>query len=456
MTDPGTEKRETSLRDLLAVLFRRKWVVLAVFLATIGAVVLANRLAPEKYESVAQVLVSLNEPGSAFSVRSGVVSTVEDALTSELETIKSSHILQMAQGVLDQSGAHDSHGLPIKVSTAEVTATTVPRTSIIYIQARSADPRAAQEVARAVTKAYSDFRLNVRTVPELDSFFREEMEEVRGQLDDWEKRRADFMNAESVSGLAEERTSAIDIRRSTEVELNSLRATMASDQAMIDVLEKSLQDHARDPNSEIYSFSESNPGDDQIILQIKKELVAKRSALFSARSQFQDSHPEVKALSDQVDQLEALLLREIGSYVKHLKDRMEVSKAREDALQGTMAYSDAELASFPNKEAKLASFDRVIDALTTDYHTLADKQMQTRLDRIGTPDWNVMVLQPPSDAQKVRTTDLVRMALIPLIGLIVAVALAFLIDGFDHSLKDATEAEQHLGIPVLGSVGRLR
>ena len=46
------------------------------------------------------------------------------------------------------------------------------------------------------------------------------------------------------------------------------------------------------------------------------------------------------------------------------------------------------------------------------------------------------------------------MLLIPLLSLIVGVALAFLVDGLDHTLKDASEVENHLRTPVLGSVGK--
>lgn len=41
-----------------------------------------------------------------------------------------------------------------------------------------------------------------------------------------------------------------------------------------------------------------------------------------------------------------------------------------------------------------------------------------------------------------------------LIGLLLGLGLAFVTDGFDHTLKSVEEVERHLDIPVLGSVPR--
>jgi capsular polysaccharide biosynthesis protein len=157
-----------------------------------------------------------------------------------------------------------------------------------------------------------------------------------------------------------------------------------------------------------------------------------------------------------VQKLDAMLRREIEGYARHLKSKADVTKAQEEALLTSLSNTDSELSSYPNKEAHLATFDRVIDALQSDYRALVDKEIQARLERIGSADWNVLVLQPASDPKPVRVTDLVRLALIPVIGLIAAIGFAFLIDGLDHSIKDPIEAERHFGLPVLGSVGRMR
>ena len=43
-----------------------------------------------------------------------------------------------------------------------------------------------------------------------------------------------------------------------------------------------------------------------------------------------------------------------------------------------------------------------------------------------------------------------------LVSLLLGVAMAFLADHFDHTLRSNVEAERYLGLPVLGSVKRRR
>lgn len=457
--EPHEEHRETSIRDFLTVVFRRKGIVFGVFFAAIAAVVALNLLSPIEFESVAQVLVSRGTPESAFNNRVRNLLSWEEELNSELETIKSAHVLEIAQKILDDSGAKDSRGRPIYIDANRLTAGTPGKSTVITLRSRHPDKDASQQIARAVVQAYSSFRLNVRSVPELETYFREEIDAVREQLEDWEQRRADFMSEESVSRIQDERLSMIEIRRDTEMDLNRIRTSLAAEQARYEVLQSALGQASHGTvgdSAAIYAFSDDGNNDDEGVLQLRRELSIKRGDLAMATAQFQDDHPTVVGLKEQVHGLESLLGRELQNYLGHLRAKIEVLRAREDALLSALAYVDGEIGGFPAKEARMASFDRMIQGLQTDYQALIDRQIQARLERVGTSDWNVLMLQPASTAEPLRTRDTMRLALIPLVGLILAVAMAFLVDGLDHSVKDATEAEQHLGVPVLGSVGRLR
>ena len=455
MIDTVEERRELSLRDILAVVFRRLPVVLTVVAASLGLVLLIDAISPAEYESYSQILISRGQPESAYSSRVRVLSWEED-LNSELETVKSAHILQLAQKLLDDGGVKDSQGRPVKIQPAKVTSTTPGKSSVIYIKVRDRDQAAAREISRAITQAYTSFRLNVRTVPEIYAFFREEIEGVRGQLEDWEQRRADFMNEESVARLPEERASLIKVKEQAELDLNRVREALAADQARVELLQAAAERANEDPTLEIYPFSEPGVNDDQVLLQVRRELILRRGELFQARAQFQDDHPVVLRLEDQVSQLQRLLVQEVENYLHHLRARVDVQRAREESILSTLAYVDGELSAFPSKEARLSAFDRVIEALRVDHTSLVDRQIQARLERVGSPDWNVLVLQPASEPVLVKLNDAIRLAVIPAIGLIVALALAFVIDGLDHSIKDASDAERHLGVPVLGSIGKLR
>lgn len=453
LPQPAEPEREASLRDFAAVLFRRLPIVLGVFFAALGVVIAVNMTTPIQYSSTARLLVSRGQQESAYTSRIKPLLTWEEELNSEMETIQSGHVIENAQRILEHEKIVGSDGKGVELEPTQVRAATTGKSSVIYVTYTDADPRAAVEGCRALARAYSEFRQQVRAVPEVEKFFREEIEGLREQLEEWEERRADFMNEESVVRISEERTSLIQVRQEIEIDLNRVRADLAETEAKVEVLRERLRDRNQ---SGVYAFAEADNQDDQVVVALKRELITQRSALFDAESKFTNEHPEVRSLRERVTDLETTLRTELENYLRHIQGKVEVQKAREEAILGELQYLDSELAGFPSKEARLSSFDRVIDQLRSDYQALIDKQIQARIERTGTSDYNVLLLQAAGKPLALRTNDYVRLAIIPLLSLFVGAAMAFVVDGLDHSLKDATEVETHLRLPVLGSVGKLR
>jgi uncharacterized protein involved in exopolysaccharide biosynthesis len=60
-------KQETSLRDFLDVLFRRKWLIISIVVLATVLVVFLNERQPALWESSSRVLVRRGEQGSVLS-----------------------------------------------------------------------------------------------------------------------------------------------------------------------------------------------------------------------------------------------------------------------------------------------------------------------------------------------------------------------------------------------------
>jgi uncharacterized protein involved in exopolysaccharide biosynthesis len=292
MEDANEERRETSVRDLLGVVFRRKWIVLAFLIASVIVVALVHMFSPTLYESSAQVLLSLGKVQSAYDSRVMVTLPWEEELNSEMEAVTSDHVLKAAQKVLDDGKITGTDGVRIKVDPTTISCNTVGKSTILLITTRVPDPMAAQQTTRAVAQAYTDFRLTVRMAPELEAYFHDEIDGLRQQLEEWEQRRADFLDQQSLSGSTDDRPSLLSIRQQTEFELTKVRQDLAAEQMRVDLVHQSLQQPMPDSASGPYTFTEGN-NDSEAILQIKRELVTKTSALLSARAEYQDDHPIV-------------------------------------------------------------------------------------------------------------------------------------------------------------------
>ena len=117
-----------------------------------------------------------------------------------------------------------------------------------------------------------------------------------------------------------------------------------------------------------------------------------------------------------------------------------------------MAGIRAEVVAIPQIRVELDRLNRDIGQKQDEYEQLRSSQLLTRINRATSPDYTVTILAPASSPYAKKTRDYVRMALAPLMSLVVGFLLAFFLDSLDHSLRTSSEVEQHLGVPVLASL----
>jgi uncharacterized protein involved in exopolysaccharide biosynthesis len=202
------QPRETTLRDFMSVVFRRKGVILTVVVAAVATVVLLNARTAPSYLSTARLLVSRGEPESVFTPRKTVLSW-EEELNSEIEVLRSTTLGKMAQALLDESKAVNGLGQPIRFKNDAVRPATTGKSSVLVVSYTAPDPREAREALRALTRAYIDWRSETRSPPYVEAFFQTELEALRDQLADWEQRRAEFMADEGIIHIRAEQESLL-------------------------------------------------------------------------------------------------------------------------------------------------------------------------------------------------------------------------------------------------------
>jgi len=447
--------RETTLRDFLSVVFRRSAVILVVLIAAIATIFVMNASTKPEYLSTARVLVSRGEPQSVYNSQTKLLPWDEE-LNSELEIVRSSTVGEKAQKILTDSNAVNSDGLPIRFDAENITASTTGRASVILVSYRASDPIEAREALRALVRAYTEWRTQERSLPVVDGFFQEELESLRDQLSQWEQRRADFMGDEGVVNLPVERDALLRRKNDASSDLATLRAKRADEAARLEAVRALQQERKVDPSVEIFGFADADANDEGFLVTLRRELVVRQADYFQKRSRLTDDHPDVRAAKDVVDRLQSQFDTEIENYTRFLDAKATVTQARINSLEATIRGIEDELSGIPDKEVHLAQYDRIIDALRTDYSTVVGRQISAKVEQTGRSEWNVILLQPATKALRQRTRDYIRMALVPAFALLFGLAMAFIIDGLDHSLKDPSEVETHLKLPVLGSLSKIR
>jgi len=443
-----------SLRDFLSVLFRRKWIIIAVVGTTIALMIYtALRIVPI-YESYSTLLVSRGEPTSAFTSNVKLL-TWEEELSSELEVVRSGRIHQRAQEMITADSLRDSRGELVKIDPARVSANTPGKSHVIHVLYASPRKEIVQPVVSALTEAYVEFRSDTRlqdpSIP-LD----EEIEQMRGEIAYWEQRRADFLTNSGSVELPEERASLLNTKRSLDIELAGARSTMAERQARVDWIQESIARASVDERIEIFPFPEEAGRGESMLAESYKRILDTKALYIEAQAQYTDNHPKVLGLRQQLEGLVGEFKRESNTYLEYMIAQLQVARARVTSLEGSLEYIEAELRSFPDREAQLAGLDRTIDGLRKTHDALVARRADALTQRLNPTMWDVVVLQEAIAPYPIRRMDYVRLAVIPLFALVLAIGLAFLADSLDQTFREGREVETALKVPSLAAIRQFR
>ena len=130
--------------------------------------------------------------------------------------------------------------------------------------------------------------------------------------------------------------------------------------------------------------------------------------------------------------------------------------ARHESLLKEKRQTEAELVLIPDKARELARIESNITANEEKYQLLLRRQHEAQIAIATNQDFEITILNPPGKATARRTSDYVRLAVGPVVSLIVGLGLAFFFESTDHSLKNPAEVEQYLHTSVLASVSETR
>jgi capsular exopolysaccharide synthesis family protein len=239
-----------------------------------------------------------------------------------------------------------------------------------------------------------------------------------------------------------------------------------------------LQNNGRRPDQELAALDlvAKEEEADNVLSTYNKQLVDAIGILQQEKMIKTNEHPDVKRAQEQVQRLEALVLKrktEISSIIRQridnrfqLMDQKTVAEAKEavDKAQSMLEFYNTQLASLDAKAKKMVYVKGQIQALDdqimlvsrdfeTNYTALQDlKKLETTITNnsgIKIAEYADPPVEPSQDKRvKVQAAGMVG-------GLFLGMLLALLVDKFDKRLRDPRDVEPLLGAPLLGTIPKI-
>jgi len=447
MEQTGLERHEATLRDYLGIIFRQRWVILAV-LAIPTIIVLVQTVGSRTlYKSTSTVLLRRGQKENALLPYVTVLPW-EEQVSSEEQTATSAVVVTRAQQILDrwQAAAGDDEKMWIRASSAE--AAIVGESNVLAISYMYHKPEVAKQVTRALTEAYMGYRQETSLAPGLMSFFESEIDRVKARLDSLRARREQFMRAHNVNSIDWKTRTLLELWRDLSGALSDAMSARLVEQANVEQMKQLIGN----PDVDSPILSDLPYGGGSVVSSLRGVAFTLSLDLQKAQASYTDKDQRVIALKKQLEEIQEQLDRETRRTLALSQARLATLMVKEEGLRQQVASVESELMGYPEQEAVLSDLDTQIRILERDFETLNIRKTEAMVSRESSPEWNVILLSPASDPVALRTRDYVRLSLGPLLGLLVGIGLAFLFDSLDHSIKTRSEAESLLDLPVIASI----
>lgn len=441
--------RQATAREFLSVLFRRKWIVIGLFLVTsltVAIIALSQRM---EYVSSGKVMVKRGEQESMLTPTRRFAGQWEEELGSEVQVVKSDPVLTLTRETLAKQIAA---GQPVvELDPKKVEVEVVGKSNVMAVAYVDPDPDAARRVCGALLDAYVTYRQRQLSLAYPREFFDRQRGDVERDLARWTEMRRQFSNHEEVFDITEQQRAMINQISI----LENRRSDVSADLAEAKAEEQEMAALTTSGSVDMPSFARLYSSESPLLLA-KRKVIDQEAVVANLRARFLDESPQVVQATSALETLRAILAREVDSQIKISQSRVQVLEARLAAFDHDIRDLHATLDAMPNKETRLEQMNREITRLEDRLKGLDEKSDEALVNERTSQRANVYLIAPAGPATPAHTRDYVRLALAPAFSLVVGIGLAFFLDGLDVTVRTSGHAEEAVELPVLTAVTERR
>ncbi len=443
--------RQATAREFLAVLFRRKWIILGLFLVTTATVLVVALSTPTYYQSQGRILVKRGERQSVLRPERQIFNDWEQELGSEMQVMRSVPVVTRARELLEAEAKR--LGQPLEFDPGSIDVEVMGKSNVIAVGYVSLDASLSQIACRAVMDAYVEYRSTRMTNEGPRQYLEQEITQLQRRIDELMGDRRTFSEQTGVAAPFQQTQSWM----AQIAMLEQRRSEMSADLAAAQSVEEAMRRMQSDPDIDLPTFDGANQfTNEQALIQLKSKVLEQQTRIAIMSETLRDDAPEVVGARQTLETLFGLLRREVDARVRLAASRSQQIASRVGALEHEIAGIRRELNASPQNLQRMEEIDGELVALRRRLTEVTGARDQAAITANTMADVNVVVLAPASVATPKNPLDMVRLLLAPAFSLLVGLAIAFFIDGLDLTVRTANQAEEYLDLPVLASMSERR
>jgi len=464
--------QESSLREYLRVLIKRKWLVIACIVGIFAAVAIASLRQTPVYEAVGQIAVNKADPNLiTFKDSMPVVEYYDQGdLDTEVRIIQSDLLaLQVIRqlnldkrpefgGHPDQKQANlvaDSLQTDSNRATAVLGAflgnlhvSLIPNTRIIEIHYYSTDPQLAASIVNTLASTYveQNFKTKFESTMQASDWLSKQLVDLQMKVETSQEKLVRYQKQHEILGNDEKQnitTEKLD-------EINKELTAAESDRMQKEAIYRQTQ--STDPDAIAAAIVTGNPGGSGLLDSLRSQQAALRIQAADLSTQFGPSYPKVAQLNNQLKEIDRQLQSETNKAVDHLRGQYLAALQRENLLHGSFEKQKQEANKLNESAIEYSLLKRDVESNRTLYEGLLEKLKEAGVTA-GLRSNNFRILKParaPSVPVEPNIPRNLSFALV--LGVITGLGLAFLLENMDNTVRTPEQAQALSALPSLGMI----
>lgn len=456
------------IRDYWAIIWKRKFVVfLSISTLVIIGVIYTFVMLKATYEATSQILV--DQPNRVI-VMTDASGRIPEPLSVETQKklLKSRPVAERAVMILNNTNHLDKNQKDFAYNLInQIIANSDEDTGIIRLSMRSTDANNCAKIVNAYAKAFEAISREItdKTNKETLAYIKEQLDNAERALEDKEKNLYTFNVENGVVLLNEE----IERKNKTISDLEQERVSKMLEANQLEARLNSIRELFRDKSLKIMQNAEAFVNDTEEIVALRgnlNELQVKRASMLV---KYKPTHPVVKTIDSEIAQYEKQLEKYISDTVNHrivtpseynddrklitdLETQLLVTRSKITNIDYIVNKMKQEQLSYPKLQYEYTRLLREKDIAEKLFLLLYEQHQQAQIEEVQR-DVKVRVFERAAvPRQPVSPNRPKNLAVAAMLGLMIGIAIAFLLEEMEETVRTSDDVKNYLNLPVLGSV----
>jgi polysaccharide biosynthesis transport protein len=467
--------QESTLREYLRVLIKRKWLVVGCVVGIFAIVAIASLRQTPVYEAVGQIVVNKADSNViTFKDSMPVVDYYDQSdLDTEVRILQSDLLaLQVVRQLnLDKRpefGGHPEQKQPNLVADplqndssrtsallgafrGNLHVALIPNTRIIEIHYNSTDPQLAASSVNTLAATYveQNFKTKFESTMQASDWLSKQLVDLQMKVETSQEKLVRYQKEHEILGIDEKQnitTEKLD-------ELNKEMTTAESDRMQKEAVYRQTQ--SGDPDvvaSAIIADAAGGGNGASLLDKLREQQATLRIQIAELSTQLGPAYPKVAQLNSQVKEIDHEVQTEVNKAVDHLRGEYQAALQRETMLRESFEKQKQEANKLNENSIEYSLLKRDVDSNRTLYEGLLEKLKEAGVTA-GLRSNNFRIINAARVPTAPSEPNIPRnLAFALVLGIISGVGLAFLLENMDNTVRTPEQAQAISALPSLGMI----